>query len=101
MDKSFVNLLPDKEGCIKVRLTYLTEEPKHIRSIMLHNTFAAKPPYFEDVCVLIPCPLANTTIQTYLPYLKRLQDNDVISPTAKLTHFAFLDEDVTTLAYLV
>ena len=90
-----------KPGHIKVRLVYLTHEPKHMRSAMLRNTYGAKPPYTEDVCVLMPRMKVFPWMDTYIPVFTRLQCSGVISPSAKLTKFTILDEDDDTLAYIV
>jgi hypothetical protein len=90
-----------KVGYIKVRLSYLTFDPKHMRSQMLRNSCGARPPYAEDICVLIPRMKVFPTLSTYNPAFKRLQDCNLLTQTAKLTGFTIVDEDDSTLAYVV
>lgn len=92
---------PVKSGHIKVRLSYLTSDPKHIRSIMMRNNCGAKPPYTEDTCILMPRMKVFTDLQNYASAFERLQLSGVLPLSAKLTSYTILDEDDITLAYIV
>ena len=90
-----------KVGCIKVRLDYLTFEPKHMRSQMLRNSCGARPPFAEDVCVLMPRMKIFPEISAYAEPFARLQAANVLPSSAKLTGYTILDEDDLTLAFAV
>ncbi len=90
-----------KVGHIKIRLSYLTFDPKHMRSQMLRNSCGARPPFAEDVCILMPRMKVFPNVENYIIPLSRLQFAGVVSPSAKLTGYTFLDEDDDTLAYVV
>jgi hypothetical protein len=90
---------PAREGYAKIRLNFLTNEPKHIRSEMLRRICGSKPPFVEDVCVLMPLHRVFSILETFIPVFERLQETGVVSTTANLLGFKVLDEDITTLAY--
>lgn len=92
---------PEKKGHIKVKLHFTTEEPKHVRSSILSRTYGVKGPFFEDVCVLIPQAEVLPELSWFIPVFVQLQFNHVVSRTAQLKNFSLLDEDNTTLAYLL
>lgn len=94
-----LDALAAKDGFMKVQLTFLTDEPKHIRSLMMQQIYNSKPPFVEDVCVLFPCDETFSILETFLPVFERLQEAGVVSPTANLQGFKVLDEDTQTLAY--
>jgi len=91
----------DCPGHIKVRLTYLTDEPKHYRSYQLAIMYGLRGPFTEEACVFVP---AKSVKSLDLPAWRHafgfLQKNYVISKTARLTKVTLLDEDATTLAYV-
>lgn len=89
-----------KAGYIKVRLTFQTYEPTHIRSVMLESEYGIEPPYTENLCILLPRQKAFSLLEAYLPAFQRLQDAGLVSSTAQLTAFHILDEDNLTLAYI-
>lgn len=91
---------PFKEEYTKIRLSFLTDDPKHIRSLMLQQIYNSKPPFVEDVCVLLPRMQVFSILETFLPVFERLQEIGVVSPAANLLEFKVLDEDTETLAYL-
>ena len=93
-------LMASKDGFMKIRLTFLTDEPKHVRSTMLREQYGAKPPYTEDVCLLLSCGKTFSILETFIPAFEKLRESDVISSTAKLLKFKILDEDFNTLAYI-
>jgi len=89
-----------KEDCVKVRLSFLTDEPKHVRSQMLQRLYAAKAPFIEDICVMMPRMQVFAILETFIPAFERLQEADIVPRSANLLSFKVLDEDLTTLAYL-
>jgi len=89
-----------KDGFMKVQLTFLTDEPKHVRSLMMQQVYNSKPPFVEDVCVLLPRMGVFSILEAFLPVFERLREAGVVSPTANLQGFKVLDEDTQTLAYL-
>ena len=93
-------LLASKRGHVKVRLSYLTSQPKHLRSILLYHTCGINPPYTEEVSILLPQSKVFTLLETYIPAFEYLQKAGVVSKTAELRGFDILDEDILTLAYL-
>jgi hypothetical protein len=92
-------LLPTKLGCIKIRLTYLTFIPTHIRSVMLQIQ-GVQPPYIEDICVLMPQAKTFMLIEAYMPAFSKLQSCDLVPKSASLQSFKIMDEDEITLAYV-
>jgi hypothetical protein len=93
--------LPDKKGYLKIRLTYNTPIPTHSRSFQLKEDYGIEPPYPEDICILLPCRKVFPELEKFLPFFNRLKEIGVISSQAKLKDFTILDEDVSTLAYLL
>jgi hypothetical protein len=94
------DVFSSKEGCTKIRLSFLTDEPKHIRSLMLQQIYGVKPPFVEDVCILMPRMEVFSILETFLPVFERLKETGVVSLNANLLGFKVLDEDTETLAYL-
>jgi len=93
-------LLPSEVGFIKIRLMFTTSEPKHVRSQMMQQIYHSKPPFIEDVCVLMPSAAVFTLLETFFPAFEWLKEIGVVSPTANLQEFKVLDEDTHTLAFL-
>jgi hypothetical protein len=91
---------PFKDGYTKIRLSFLTDDPKHVRSLMLQQIYNVKPPFVEDVCVLLPRMQVFSILETFFQVFERLQEAGVVSPSANLLGFKVLDEDTETLAYL-
>ncbi len=89
-----------KDGYTKIRLSYLTNEPKHVRSFIMQQAYNSKPPFIEDVCILLPCNKTFSILETFLPVFERLQATGIVSSVANLLEFKILDEDTQTLAYL-
>ena len=89
-----------KDGYVKVRLNFTTSEPKHVRSQMMQQIYHSKPPFIEDVCVLMPSAAVFTLLETFFPAFEWLKEIGVVSPTANLQEFKVLDEDTHTLAFL-
>jgi hypothetical protein len=93
-------LLSFKSGYMKIRLSYLTWEPKHFRSITLKMECGAQPPFTEDICILLPCSKVFAVLETFIPMFDTLRRLEIVSKTAKLQDFTLFDEDHLTLAYL-
>lgn len=94
------DLAASKLGYVKVRLSYLTSEPQHLRSLLLLHTCGIQPPYTEEMCILLPYAKVFTLLETFIPPFEYLQRCGVISKTAELQEFKVLDEDTLTLAYI-
>jgi hypothetical protein len=90
-----------KVGYIKVRLSYLTFEPKHMRSHMLKTSCGAKPPYIEDVCILMPRMKVFPSLQTYRAPFEHLQAAGILPKSTTLITQTIIDEDDDTLAYVI
>lgn len=91
----------DKPGHIKVRLTFLTLEPKHYRSHQLETQYGFQGPFTEEAYVLMPAALVTSMeLITFRTAFAFLQNNFAISRGAKLVSATLLDEDTTTLAYV-
>lgn len=93
-------LAASKSGYMKVRLSFLTSQPQHLRSLLLYHTCGIRPPYTEEVSILLPRLKVFTRLETFIPQFEYLQKSGVVSKTAELQDFALLDEDILTLAYL-
>jgi hypothetical protein len=89
-----------KPGYVKVRLSYHTSQPKHLRSILLFHMCNIKPPYTEDLCILMPRMKVFALLETFIPAFEQLKRSGVVSKTAELQDFRILDEDLLTLAYI-
>jgi hypothetical protein len=90
-----------KEGYIKVRLAYLTQEPKHIRNLILRQAYGIKPPYNEDTCILVPAAKCFADFESYMGAFDLLQAAGVLHPEDILLDVTVLIEDENTLAYIV
>lgn len=93
-------LLPSKAGFVKIRLSFLTDDPKHVRSQMLRLSCNSKPPFVEDICILMPRMRVFSILETFIPAFEKLQEDGIVSNTAKLLTFKILDGDTNTLAFL-
>ena len=90
-----------KPGYVKVRLTFLTDEPKHYRSYQLSAMYGFQKPFTEEAYVLVPSRhIVGMELTTFCPAFAFLQRNFVISRTARLVGAALVDEDTDTLAYI-
>jgi len=94
-------LAASREGCLKIRLSYLTNNPKHIWNFILANGYGIKPPYNEDVCVLVPAEKCFNDFESYLNAFELLQHSGVLHSDDHLVETSFLVEDDLTLAYIV
>lgn len=93
-------LAPAKEGYVKICLTYSTMVPQHIRSVLLYHTCNIKPPYIEEVFILMPRMKVFSILENFLPAFEALQACGVISEKSEIQGFTILIEDETTLAYI-
>ena len=90
-----------KEGYLKIRLVYLTHDPKHIQNFLLKNGYGVKGPYIENVSVLLPATRVFDNLETYLPAFELLQKSGVVRPEDVFLDYAILVEDDITLAYVI
>lgn len=93
-------LASKKPGYVKVRLMFLTPEPQHLRSLQLAHAYNIRPPYNEEVSILLPQMKVFTLLETYFPAFETLQKAGIISKSSKLRDFRILDEDNLTLSYI-
>lgn len=94
------DVAPAAPGHIKVRLSYSTYDPKHIRSHFLKNEASAPPPFLEEVSVLIPLEQAFHRLSAYQGVFLSLIATGILSETDTLKKFELREEDTYTLAYL-
>ena len=95
-----IRLASSAPGYIKVRLQYLTKTARHLRSTLLFQC-GAKPPFMEEVCVLLPHKKVYPLRECFLPIFEALRTEGIVSPDAILQEFNILDRDYLTLAYLL
>lgn len=94
--------IASKPGYIKVRLTFLTNEPKHYRSYQLAVQYGFRGPFTEEIYVLVPMrSVTSMDLLTFRSAFAFLQRHFVISRKARLVKATLMDEDVSTLAYVV
>jgi len=95
-----VKPLASKPGHVKVRLTFLTDAPKHYRSFQLAVMYGFHGPFMEEACVLLPRKsVTSLALGAFLPAFESLKAHFVIGRNARLVGVALLDEDDSTLAY--
>src|SRR5271156_2502637 len=96
-----VTPVADAKGCMKVRLTYQTKEPKHYRSYQLAVMYGFRGPFTEEAFVLMPVrAITSLDLTTFREAFGFLQRSFVVSRNARLVKATLLDEDLTTLAYV-
>jgi hypothetical protein len=86
-------------GRVKVRLRYLTSQPRHLRSMLLAQ-YGAQPPFIEEACVLLPHMAVFPVLECFLPTFEALREDSAVPPDARLQAFDILDRDVLTLSYV-
>jgi hypothetical protein len=92
--------IPYKSGYMKVRLTYLTNEPKHYRSYQLSTMYGFSGPFMEEVYILMPVrTITSVELSIFHPAFVYLKKHFIVSKTARLVKATLLDEDINTLAY--
>lgn len=94
-------LATTREGHLKVRLSYLTANPKHIRNIMLRNGYGIQGPYNEDVCILLPADKVFNDFESYLDAFETLKLSGVLHYHDTLAASTILVEDELTQAYIL
>jgi len=87
-------------GFVKVRLSYLTSEPRHIQSYILRDMFGQAAPFLESVCVLLPWGKCFDILDVYVPAFLELTKSRILPASARLQGFEILEEDELTQAYL-
>ena len=95
------NLVSSKPGYMKVRLSYWTGAPHHIRNVALREQCDAQPPFIEDVYILMHRMKVFSLLENFMPALDVLRVTEVIPQDANLQDFKVLDEDDVTLAYVL
>jgi hypothetical protein len=95
------DIAASKEGFLKVRLTYLTHDPKHIQNFLLRNGYGIQGPYSEDICILMPANRVFENLETYLPAFELLQKSGVVRTEDTFLDFRILVEDDLTLAHVI
>lgn len=94
------DVVTQQAGHVKVRLFYDTWNPKHVRSHFLRIEAGAKPPFIEDVFVLVPFNRAYNRMSAYRDVFQRLIAAGYLAAADALKKFEFCEEDYRTLAYL-
>jgi hypothetical protein len=87
-------------GYVKVSLQYLTQEPQHLRSILL-SQHGIKPPYIEETCVLLPHEQVFPLLECFLPAFESLRKSGAIPGKSELQGYRILDRDSLTLSYVL
>lgn len=90
-----------REDFIKVRLSYLTTAPKHVRNLQLRTEYGIKPPYNEDICILFPAARTFNDFETYLDTFESLKLTGLLHSEDILIDATLLIEDDLTLAYVI
>jgi hypothetical protein len=93
-------LAASKPGYVKVRLSYLTMNAQHLRSLLLYTLCHIEPPYTEEVSILLPQMKVFTLLETFIPSFEHLQKSGVVSKTAELQGFKLVVEDDSSLSYI-
>lgn len=93
-------LAPWMPGRVKVSLQYLTEEPRHLRSMLL-SQHGIKPPYIEETCVLLPHERVFPMLECFLPAFESLRKSGAIPTKSELQGYSILDRDSLTLSYVL
>jgi hypothetical protein len=92
-------LTAHEPGLVKVRISFETWEPQHMRSHALRTELFVKPPYVEDVCVLLRVGQVTTHRATYDNLLSSLIDLSLVPQRSRVVHFELLVGEKVTLAY--
>ena len=85
-------------GRVKVRLRYLTSQPRHLRSMLLAQ-YGAQPPFIEEACVLLPHMQVFPVLECFLPAFEALREDSAVPLDSQLRSFDILDRDILTLSY--
>ena len=84
---------------MKVRLTYQSEVP-HTEAALTLQKLGLKPPYVEELRVLVPACQAFSDLEVYRPVFDWLKASKAVPADAVLTGYAFDDQDNGILAYV-
>ena len=95
------SLAASKPGYMKVRLSYWTGAPRHIRNVALREQCDAQPPFIEDACILMHRMRVFSLLESFMPAFGVLRAAEVVPQDANLRDFKVLDEDDLTLAYVL
>jgi hypothetical protein len=98
--KAKIPLAASLPGRVKVRLRYLTSQPRHLRSMLLAQ-YGAQPPYIEEACILLPHMQVFPVLECFLPAFEALKEDAAVPPDSRLQSFDILDRDILTLSYAV
>jgi hypothetical protein len=99
-DKERIPLASSLPGRTKVRLRYLTAEPRHLRSMLLAQ-YGVRPPFIEESCILLPRMQVFPVLECFLPTFEALCEDGAVPPDSRLQGFEILDRDQLTLSYVV
>lgn len=89
-----------KDGYIKVRLDFLTQEPRHVHSSLLQSSYDLSGPFLENICVLIPQESCFDLLECFAPFVGELCKTGAVALSARLYAFEILEEDALTLSYV-
>lgn len=89
----------EKDGYVKVRLDFLTNQPKHVHSQLLAEHYDLQGPFLENISVLVPQGECFDLLECYAPHVSDLIKMKAIGD-CKLVGFDIQVEDDTTLAYV-
>lgn len=98
--ESEIGIAPGLPGHVKVRLHYLTGQPKHLRSMLLAQ-YGAEPPFVEEVYVLLPHMTIFPYLECFLPVFETLKKEEIIPGDAEPQGFKILDHDYLTQSYVL
>jgi len=86
---------------MKVRISFLTTTPQHIRNLVLRQQCNAQPPFIEDICILMHRMKVFALLEAFMPAFETLRSVEAVPKDANLQDFKVLDEDDSTLAYVL
>ncbi len=89
----------EKDGYVKVRLDFLTNQPRHIHSQLLSEHYDLQGPFLENMSVLVPQSECFDLLECYAPLMSELIKMKAIGD-CQLIGFEIQVEDDTTLAYV-
>lgn len=85
---------------MKVRLVYRSSQP-HTEAALTLQKLGLKPPYTEELRVLVPASQAFSDLEVYRPVFNRLKADKAVPADAQLTGYAFDPQDTDILAYVI
>lgn len=90
----------EKSGYMKVKLTYLTDEPRHIQSLMLRDLYGTRAPYLESAYVLLPQERCFDLLEVYVSAFHEMIKSKIVPISSRLQDFEIMGEDTQTQAYV-